>query len=419
MTSSIKAIAAVLVLGAAATVATAPAAAQRQQQAAKPAAPQFKFSKPVQKLLGEAQKLDQAGDVPGSLAKLREAEALPNQTPDDQFVLAQLKYNAALKLKDNALLEQAAEQMLASDRAENKAQIARVIGSLSFNRGDLPRAAKFFEQALAANPADLTLASDVSSVYLRQKQNAQAYAVLKRSADAARAAGQPVSEDIMRRLLGIAYDGKLPETPAASLALVQAFPNAKNWRDALLILRDGQKWDDEGQLDIYRTMRATGALAGERDYIDYADTALRRGLPGEAKAALDLGVKNGALNATSPLVKELRASADPRVAKDRASLPGLEKESRAGANGKLALATGDSYLSYGDYAKAAEMYRLALQKGGIDADRANVRLGIALMNAGDRSGAQAAFQAVTGQRQQLAQFWMAQMAAPATPAAAA
>ena len=51
-------------------------------------------------------------------------------------------------------------------------------------------------------------------------------------------------------------------------------------------------------------------------------------------------------------------------------------------------------------------YRLALQKGGIDANTANTRLGIALARSGDKAGAQAALAAVTGPRAPIAHYWV-------------
>ena len=58
--------------------------------------------------------------------------------------------------------------------------------------------------------------------------------------------------------------------------------------------------------------------------------------------------------------------------------------------------TADAYYGYGQYAKAAALYRAALQKGGEDPNLVNLRLGIALAQAGNRAEAETAFRAVTG-----------------------
>ncbi len=67
--------------------------------------------------------------------------------------------------------------------------------------------------------------------------------------------------------------------------------------------------------------------------------------------------------------------------------------------------TADAYLGYGDYAKAAELYKLALTKGGVDASTANTRLGIALARSGQKDAALQAFGLVTGARKPIADYW--------------
>ena len=73
-------------------------------------------------------------------------------------------------------------------------------------------------------------------------------------------------------------------------SLVAAYPSQVNWRDALLVYRDvAAAGDAELRLDIGRLMRASGALAGERDYLEAAQV-LTTTSPGEAKIFLDEGV---------------------------------------------------------------------------------------------------------------------------------
>jgi hypothetical protein len=129
------------------------------------------------------------------------------------------------------------------------------------------------------------------------------------------------------------------------------------------------------------------------------------GLPGEAKAVVDEGKAKGAFDASSKAINEIGAAAGAKVAADKASLAGSEKSAASAANGKAALGTADAYFGYGDYAKAATLYKLALQKGGVDAATVNMRLGEALAKAGQAAEAKQAFAQVTGPRAELAQFW--------------
>jgi len=66
----------------------------------------------------------------------------------------------------------------------------------------------------------------------------------------------------------------------------------------------------------------------------------------------------------------------------------------------------DRYAAMGDYQKAVALYRDALNKPGTDAAIANLHIGMALTRAGDKAGATAAFNAVSGSRADIAKFWL-------------
>lgn len=385
-----------------ATVAAPPALAQK--------APSYKFSKPVQSLLAQAQKAQAASDAQGMLGFLQQADALPNKNADDNYMINIMSLNAGIMLKDNALIEKSLEGALASGRvpAEEQPKFLRNLGAMALQRNDYAKAMQAFERLLAASPNDAQLISEIAELQRRQGQNAKSVQTLMQAIKVQEAGGAKADEAWYRRALAIAYDSKLPaETVMASEALLRAYPNGTNWRDVLIIYRDGGKFDDQANLDILRLMRANSALAGERDYAEYAETATLRGYPGEAAAVLSEGITKGALQAGKPMVKELQASVNPKIAADKASLPGLEKEAAAAANGRAALATADAHLGYGNWQKAADLYRLALKKGGVDANTVNTRLGFALGKTGDKAGAQAALQAVTAPpRNQLARYYL-------------
>jgi tetratricopeptide (TPR) repeat protein len=201
------------------------------------------------------------------------------------------------------------------------------------------------------------------------------------------------------------------EFGTATLAWVTAYPSPDNWRTVLELFQDRAKFDDQGNLDLFRLKRAASALKGEKDYVEYAETANLRGLPGEAKAVLDEGIAKKMLDTAKPYVRDLKAIVEPKVARDKASLAGLEKEAKAAPGVKLIAGLGDAYLGYGNYAKAIEMYRASMGKTGADAATLNTRIGIALAMSGDKAGAEAAFKSVQGgARGTLAQYWLAWLA---------
>lgn len=403
-----------LVVGIAGGALVSPALAKDKKKDAVAAAPEarkFKFSKKAQKLLLEAQTAQQAGDNDTALLKIREVEAIA-ETPDDHYMSNALKINVAIGKGDNVLLEEALGKSVASGQlsAEEKLKFQRNLAVLAMNRKDTPRVIQIYEQMSADNPRDGEIIVGLGEMYYRGGRTTDAVKTIARAIAVRRAAGIVVPESWYKRALALAYDGKVTaEVLPASINLVSAYPTPINWRDTLSIFRDGAKFDDQGTLDIMRLMYDTRSLTAERDYFEYAETANSRGLPGEAKRVLDEGTSKGLLSKTKPYIKELDGLVSPKVKADRASLTALEKESRASAGGKLSKATADGYLGYGENVKAAELYRLALQKGGIDVAEVNTRLGIALARSGDKAGAEAAFGAVTGKRAELAKLWIAHL----------
>ncbi len=404
MTMLTRGLAAALLAGAALTA--APVLAKDPPAPAAPKPP--KLSKPYATVLMAAQKMMQAGDNAGGLAKLAELDAVPPTAEDDAYLALSLKLNAAIGLKDNALVEQTLSKMLATGKvpAADQGKFYKTVGSLALNRKDYNAATVAFEQLVKLNPADGESQVALAELYGAQKQTGKAVATLNTAIEAQKAAGQPVPEAWYRRALAFAYDGKQAgQLQPAALALVKAYPNPVNWRDVLVITRDSFKLDDQGDLDFMRLQAATNSLNGERDFVEYADTALGRGFPGEAQYAVNEGLRRNMLVASKPLVAELKKSADSKVPADKAALPGLEKEIKG--NAKLALATGDAYYGYGDFAKAATLYKQAVGNPVVDQATANLRLGMALARSGDKPGATAALQAVKGgPREVLAQYWL-------------
>ncbi|MBU3079399.1 tetratricopeptide repeat protein [Sphingomonas quercus] len=400
---------AALALGVAGVVAVAPADAQRnkKEKEEQPAQPQFKLSKGVRENVGAAQEAAGKNDFATAEAKLTAADPLA-QTNDDKYVIGITKLNIAAKQNDNAKIAAAIDQVIGSGSAP-----AADLPTLYKNQGALAAQAKDMAKAEAAyaklneidpNKPDNLVA--LAEIKYQNKKPQEALDALDKAVAAQKASGQPVNENWYKRGLGIAYDSKLkPETLKWSEEYVKAYPTPTSWRTALQIYRQDNPLDDNATLDLYRLARAAKALNGERDFFEYASAALDRGLPGEAEAVIDEGFNSKMVDASSKPLGEVKALASPKIAADKASLPASATRAASAADGRPAMNTADAYLGYGDYAKAAELYKLALTKGGVDASTANTRLGIALARSGQKEAAIAAFAQVTGARKPIAEYW--------------
>lgn len=394
-----------LALGGASVVATSPALAQKKKQEEQKAGP--KLSKEERAALVPLQTAVTAKDWAAAQAALPAAQSAA-QGPDARYLTAAMQLSIGLGTNNTALQAQAIDGMIASGGApqESLAQLYKNQGALASNARDTKKAEAAYAKWVEYSPND----ADAVVLLAEAKNSAnkvnEAVPLFERAIALKKTSG-PVPESWYKRALKLAYDGKQPaQAVKFTRDLLAAYPTQTNWRDALLIYRDVSQLDPVASTDTLRLMRAAKALNGERDFFELADAANDRGLPGEAKAVLDEGIAARMVDPNKAAFKDLLSLVNRRVAEDRASLGGLEKAALAAPAGTKALSAGDVYYGYGDYAKAASLYKAALSKGSVDASVANTRLGMALALSGNRPEAEAAFKAVTGPRAELAQFWL-------------
>ncbi|HWH18869.1 MAG TPA: hypothetical protein VNT77_11170 [Allosphingosinicella sp.] len=379
--------------------------AQAKPEAQAPGARKFNFSKEAVAAIRELQAAYDAGDAAAFTAKLAAAEAVA-KNDDDRFVIAQLRLNQALKTNDPQLLS-AIDALIASGgvSGDQLAALHAKRGELHYQARNWEAAAADFTRVSELQPNNIEHVVNLSVVRSQQKNGAEAARLLGRAIAMKKAAGEPVPQDWYKNALKHAYEAKLAaESASLSRELVSAYPSAENWRSALLVYRQTVDLDAEATLDLLRLMRSAKALDTESEYLSLAGELDRGNYPAEAQAVISEGSAAGKIKGASAGDILKRVSA--KVAEDKAALPGLEARAKADASGRLALKLADGYFGHSDYAKAADFYRLAIQKGSIDANLANTRLGIALALAGQKAQAETAFNAVTGARKDLASLWL-------------
>jgi hypothetical protein len=350
-----------------------------------------------------------AQDWAAAQAALPAAQAAA-QGADAKYIVGQIQLRIGVGTQNPQLQAQAIEAMLASGGAQpdELRPLLTNQAALAANAGDLEKAQRAIARLVELNPDDHEVVARLAEINNDRNNKPEAVRLYQRALELQEANGQHAPENWYRRALAVAYEARLAEpTIALSQRLVSAYPSPTNWRDAMLIYLENARVEESVNIDAMRLMRVAQALNGERDYVEFAGMLNRAGLPGEVKAVLDEGIARGMLEASRPAVRELMTGATGRIAEDRASLAGLRTRALAAGTGREARGTAEAYLGYGQHAEAAELYRAALQKGGVDNDLVNTRLGIALALAGQRAEAEAAFRAVGGQRQQLARFWLA------------
>lgn len=343
---------------------------------------------------------------------------------DARYATASLAYQIARSRGDARGMNTAADEMLATNLPQGAERAALLASQVSraYSANDLQRADRLLAQMVEAQPDNPAVLADHGQFKARMGDRPASVALFQRALAAQRAVGQPAPESWYQRALAVAVDGRLmPQSAALGRELVVNYPSAMNWRDALLALRVGEPPRPAGgapapppadpalDLDLRRMARAAEALAGERDYLEFAQALTRASLAGEAKAVLDEGVSRNMLDPAEPLVRQQLTAVTARAAQERAGLAALRTRAMAGDAAAM-IAAGDAHFGNGQYLPAAELYRAALQRGAADPALVNTRLGAALALGGQRAGAEAAFGAVTGPRAGLAGYWTAWLA---------
>ena len=423
------ALAAVLATGTATVALVAPAIAKDKPA---PAAPGLKLSPAVVKIAKPAQDAVVANNPPVAEPLVAQVEAAAT-TDDDKYVAAILRYT--LEAQKNRAAQQANPRAPIDEAAQARALDALIAnpktpvadrpgyaarrGEIAYSARQYPQALQYFGQARQLGYTDPNLDLMMVKAKIDSGDVAGGTAELERVVAASQAKGEKAPIEYYRYAIGRANKAHLTtQTVAWMNRYAAAYPLGQTWYEILATYGFQQdataRLDAQQKIDLFRLMRATGGLADQYYYIEYAQKAQNAGLPLEAQAVLREGLANGKIPAGNGEAKALQTELTRAIAAE-GNLTALETKAKAAANGALAGQTADAYLSAGTWAKAAALYQLALTKGGVDANIINSRLGIALARSGDKAGALEAFGKVQGSpRAEIASFWTTWLNNPST-----
>ncbi len=337
-------------------------------------------------------------------------------SPDERNALGGLVYNAGMKSSDRALQAQGIDLMLASGKTapENIGRFNFIGYQQATALNDFAKARQYLQSAIDAGfTTDTISTSDLQISMAESYFSAEDYAAgldyLDKAIKARKAQGLPVDEAWYRRGITVSYNNQIvPQVYDMSLAWVADYPSAKNWRDAVNLVRNLNDYEGAEILDLLRLSRKVDALDEKNDYLFYVEAADPRRLPKEVKDVIDYGYAKGVISRDDSYVAESLSTANSRIAADRADLPALERDAMAGnAALRTVVAAGGAFLSYGDYDKAVTLYQKALTMPGVDMGETLTRLGIAQIGLGNYAAAEETLSKVSGTRLPIAKLWAA------------
>jgi Tfp pilus assembly protein PilF len=329
----------------------------------------------------------------------------------DRYAAGQLALLLGNKLSDKALQRQGLETMLQSGQvpAEQVGQFQFFVGSLAYEAKDWAAARTALQAAVDAGYTQDDPKPLIAETYFSAGQQAEGLQYLGELVKERQAAGQQVPDNWLLRGLKAAYESKSPEQANEwSAMLVKSSPTEQNWVNSLQVVAAVNQLDPQAELDLLRLMRETGAMKQKQEFAAYVEAADPRRMANEVLAVLDEAVASGVFTQQDAFYTETKALADTRAAADRKEAPSIAGEARSASTGITAQGAGDAFFSFGSYAEAADMYQVALEKGGLkDREMVLTRLGIAQAKAGELEKARASLQQIAGARAPVAKMWLA------------
>ncbi len=390
-TRFVRAALAVCLLGSAAVLATASSVSP--SVAAEPAGP--KVSPPVGKLLTGAKKLMEAKDFAGALVLIKQAQALPDQTPIDSYEINDFLAITAFNLNDHATADTAFEAMadLPAMPDAEKAGTLHNAALFATEAKHYDKAIKYGKALIAmGGPADAPVLGVLSQAYYFTNDFADAEAAALQSIAATAPGAAPNRGALAIALSSELKQKKQDEAFKTLETIVTYYDESDQWAQLVDVSLGIKGIKDLDALNLYRLKLAAKGASAPDDYTVMAALALQNGYPVEAQSVLEAGIAAGKVTNTGKAGQQL-ADARARAAKDRATLSSFEAAAVKSPNGELDVKLAETLYGYGRYADAVTAARRGLGKGGAktDANEANMVIGMSLAMQGNNTDALATF----------------------------
>jgi hypothetical protein len=324
----------------------------------------------VGKPLLEAQSLFQKGDYKAAMAKVNEAEAISGKTAEETKIVNQMRDAIAAKSGD------------ASTAIGAKAKFANDYNARKYKDviEDADALKKF-------NAFDANSQQVVAQAYLLAGDKQGCLKYIKGNY------GANPPADALKIQMTCAHDAGDAETERSALeSLVASTGKPEYWKNLLKMSERGQGMRDHDTLDVYRLKLLTGTISDKDEYTTLAQLALQLQFPAEAQAVIEKAQAANLLK--DDRSNKLLALAKTQAAADTANMAKSQAAAQAAPKGDALVKLGEDQWGQGKGKDAVASIKAGIAKGVDDKNNAQIRLGMALISAGQKADAQKALDQV-------------------------
>ena len=342
-----------------------------------------------------------------ALAQARAAQAVPEKTPYETYLVTRVLGQAAAAAGDSATAAsslEAAANSSAAPAADRVALLAAAAGQY-YAIKEYGKAASTATKYFQYGGTDKSIRTIyVQSLYLSGNYGATARE-LASDVEAETRAGKNPPEDQLQLLANAYLQSKDSAGYGRTMEqLVALYPKRDYWLAAIdnVVRRSG--FNDRLQIDVARLKSEVGTMRSAGEYLDFAQMSLIEGFPAEAARVIEKGYAAGVLG-TGPEAarhKRLKDLAAKNLAEDRKAIAELEKQDPAVKDAKDLFNEGFNLVLNDKSAKGLSMMERAIKSAGAAAsgfkrpDHAKLQLGYAYHLAGQQARALETFRAVQG-----------------------
>jgi hypothetical protein len=354
-----------------------------------------------------------------ALAQARAAQAVPDKTPYETYLVTRVLGQAAAAAGDHAAAAAALESAAASSAAPeaDRRQLLAAAAGQYYALKEYGKAATLATRYFQYGGTDKTIRTIyVQSLYLGGNYGAAARELAQDVENEERAGKNPAEEQL--QLLANAYL-QSKDTAGYGRAmerLVSMYPKREYWLSVLhnVVTRSG--FNERLQIDVARLKLDVGTMRSADEYLEFAQLSLIEGFPMEATRVIEKGYAAGVLGVGSDAArhKRLKDLAAKNLAEDRKAVAEAEKQDPAAKDGKTLFNDGYNLVLHGKSEKGLSMMQQGMKAGGgfRRPDHARLQLGYAYHLAGQNAKALEMFKTVQGTdgAAALARLWVIRLA---------